>query len=305
MNLADRQLVELLLGAYRQGAFPMGAEGVDGLAGTEPGAAATAHAPVLGLAGAFAGQVDWLSVDPRSIVPLRERDGGRVTISRSLRARVRSGRFTITSDRAFEQVIRACAQAPRKNSGLDAQLAADDGARADAPLDRDLANAADADGHAHRQVDGAGRSWINAWIIDAFCKLHAAGHAHSIEAWLMPAAAGQGATGERGPILVGGLYGVHIGAAFFGESMFSKPARGGTDASKVCFVHLVHHLRRRGFALLDTQYSNPHMARLGTVEIASDAYLARLADAVDIPTVWQPFDPVQTLAELAQSATHS
>ena len=85
---------------------------------------------------------------------------------------------------------------------------------------------------------------------------------------------------------VGGLYGVHIGAAFFGESMFSRPELGGTDSSKVCLVHLVRWLRLRGFYLLDTQFRTEHLDQFGCVEIERSDYLTRLADAVGRPVAW-------------------
>jgi leucyl/phenylalanyl-tRNA--protein transferase len=113
-------------------------------------------------------------------------------------------------------------------------------------------------------------TWIDATIIRSFERLHEAGHAHSVEAW-------------RDGALVGGLYGVTIGGAFFGESMFSRPERGGTDSSKVCLVHLVERLRARGFALLDSQYSNPHIMRFGAQEIPEAEYLRQLVTAVDLP----------------------
>jgi leucyl/phenylalanyl-tRNA--protein transferase len=116
-----------------------------------------------------------------------------------------------------------------------------------------------------------GGTWIDPTIIRSFERLHAAGHAHSVEAW-------------RGGTLVGGLYGVAIGGAFFGESMFSRPELGGTDSSKVCLVHLVHRLRERGFTLLDSQYSNPHIMRFGAQEIAESEYLRRLEEAVARPS---------------------
>ena len=115
-----------------------------------------------------------------------------------------------------------------------------------------------------------GGTWIDSTIIRSFECLHDAGHAHSVEAW-------------RDGRLVGGLYGVAIGGAFFGESMFSLPEAGGTDASKVCLVHLVQRLRARGYALLDSQYSNPHILRFGAQEIPESEYLRRLAAAVDLP----------------------
>jgi leucyl/phenylalanyl-tRNA--protein transferase len=84
------------------------------------------------------------------------------------------------------------------------------------------------------------------------------------------------------PRLLGGLYGVSIGGAFFGESMFSR----ATDASKVCLVRLVEHLRSRGYILLDTQLSNPHMRQFGVIEIPRQAYLRRLREAVEMSVEW-------------------
>ena len=112
-------------------------------------------------------------------------------------------------------------------------------------------------------------TWIDPTIIRSFERMHEAGHAHSVEAW-------------RDGALVGGLYGVAIGGAFFGESMFSRPELGGTDSSKVCLVHLVDRLRARGFALLDSQYSNPHIMRFGAQEVPEGEYLRQLAAAVDL-----------------------
>jgi leucyl/phenylalanyl-tRNA--protein transferase len=101
----------------------------------------------------------------------------------------------------------------------------------------------------------------------AYGELHRLGHAHSVEAW-------------RDGRLVGGLYGVTLGGAFFGESMFVRRDLGGTDASKVCLVHLVDRLRERGFTLLDSQFANDHVLRLGAEEIPADEYLRRLALAI-------------------------
>ena len=106
-------------------------------------------------------------------------------------------------------------------------------------------------------------TWINADIIDAYVRLHRAGKAHSVEAY-----------SDGG--LVGGLYGVSLGAAFMGESMFTR----ARDASKVCFVHLVERLEERGFVLLDCQIQNPHLARMGAREIPEIEYLRRLKRAL-------------------------
>jgi len=118
--------------------------------------------------------------------------------------------------------------------------------------------------------------WIDERLISAYVGLHRLGCAHSVEAWL----------GEE---LVGGLYGVQIGAAFFGESMFVFPKLGGSNASKICLVHLVDHLRRRGFTLLDTQFVNEHLQQFGCLEIPRADYLRRLADAIARPVSWDPF----------------
>ncbi|MFN8815297.1 MAG: hypothetical protein ACK5ZV_01050, partial [bacterium] len=109
------------------------------------------------------------------------------------------------------------------------------------------------------------------------------GWPHRGEGWVPEAGgpgSGGGGGGGGGGRRVGGLYGVHLGGAFFGESMFSLPAHGGTDASKVCFVHLVRHLREQGFALLDSQMANHHMLSLGAVEIPAGAYLQALGTAL-------------------------
>jgi leucyl/phenylalanyl-tRNA--protein transferase len=118
---------------------------------------------------------------------------------------------------------------------------------------------------------GREQSWINAEILRLYGALFAAGHAHSVECWQ---------DGE----LVGGLYGVQLGAAFFGESMFSK----ARDASKVALVHLVEGLLRGGFVLLDTQFLTAHLARFGVVEIPRAEYLLLLQDAIRRQAIWLP-----------------
>jgi leucyl/phenylalanyl-tRNA--protein transferase len=102
-------------------------------------------------------------------------------------------------------------------------------------------------------------TWINAEIIAAYTRLHRAGKAHSVEAY-------------REGELVGGLYGVSLGGAFMGESMFTR----ARDASKVCFVYLVRRLEERGYALLDCQIQNDHLASLGAREIPAREYERRL-----------------------------
>ena len=108
-------------------------------------------------------------------------------------------------------------------------------------------------------------TWINREIVESYEKLHELGYAHSIEAW------------SNGKLL-GGLYGVTVGGAFFGESMFHKV----TDASKIALVALVEHLRARKFVLLDTQWLTPHLAQFGAIEISRTEYLHLLTGAVEL-----------------------
>jgi leucyl/phenylalanyl-tRNA--protein transferase len=115
-------------------------------------------------------------------------------------------------------------------------------------------------------------TWINQEIVAAYTELHEMGFAHSIEAW-------------RDGELVGGLYGVAIGGLFAGESMFHVPGRG-TDASKVCLVHLVEHLKTRGFSLLDVQTQSDHMASLGTIEVPRSVYMEMLGEAIEREVTW-------------------
>lgn len=106
-------------------------------------------------------------------------------------------------------------------------------------------------------------TWINDTIRRLYLDLHAAGRAHSVEVW-------------SGPELVGGVYGVALGAAFFGESMFSTRV----DASKVALAYLVDRLRAGGFTLMDTQFLTAHLARLGAIELSRSAYRRKLAVAL-------------------------
>jgi leucyl/phenylalanyl-tRNA--protein transferase len=109
-------------------------------------------------------------------------------------------------------------------------------------------------------------TWISGEIIEAYKRLYELGLAYSVEAW-------------RDGELAGGLYGVAIGGAFFGESMFHRR----TDASKVALVALVERMKARGMVLLDTQFITPHLATLGAIEIPRQTYLARLHEAVQMP----------------------
>ncbi len=161
------------------------------------------------------GEILWLTPDRRAILELDA-----FKIPRSLRAVLRRGRFTVTVNRAFAEVIAGCADRP----------------------------------------DG---TWISPAIHKAYTKLYRLGFAHSVEAW-------------QEDTLAGGLYGVAIGGAFFGESMFHRVP----EASKVALVCLVERLRRRGFRLLDVQFQNPHLRRFGAVEIPRRDYERRLRDAI-------------------------
>ncbi len=125
-------------------------------------------------------------------------------------------------------------------------------------------------------------TWINKRILKLYGELHRMGHCHSVESW-------------RDGKLVGGLYGVRLGAAFFGESMFSRE----TDASKVALVHLVARLNAGGFSLLDAQFMNPHLETLGAVPVRKPAYLALLQQATNEMADFARFDddddPVRVL----------
>ena len=110
-------------------------------------------------------------------------------------------------------------------------------------------------------------TWINEEIVESYTRLHELGHAHSVEAW-------------RDGKLAGGLYGVSLGGAFFGESMFHRV----TDASKIALCGLVDHLREKKFVLLDTQWLTPHLLQFGGVEISRNQYLRLLRRAVDLPS---------------------
>ena len=111
-------------------------------------------------------------------------------------------------------------------------------------------------------------TWINQQIKDLYGALHRLGHAHSVEAW-------------EGDKLVGGLYGVTLGSAYFGESMFSRR----TNASKICLVHLVERLKSQGFSLLDTQFTTEHLKTFGAVDIPKAEYGVLLDRAMESETL--------------------
>jgi len=134
---------------------------------------------------------------------------------------------------------------------------------------------------------GRETTWINATIRRLYNRLHEMGHAHSVECW-------------QDNRLVGGLYGVHLNAAFFGESMFSRVR----DASKVALVHLVARLNAGGFQLLDTQFLTDHLASLGAIEIPREEYLARLDHALRIRADFHAFRADDDPQEVLRLACH-
>ncbi len=135
---------------------------------------------------------------------------------------------------------------------------------------------------------GREKTWINKDILRLYCELHEMGYAHSVECW-------------RNGALVGGLYGVRLRGAFFGESMFHHER----DASKVALAHLIARLKAGGFELLDTQFITPHLASLGAVEISREAYLIKLEAALTIQAnfhVWPNASAVSGAKALAAFA---
>ena len=186
-----------VLSAYHQGIFPWYSDGQ----------------PIL-----------WWSPDPRCVLYPE-----RLRLGRSLRKAMRTHPYRITTDKAFREVIHACA-APRPGQ------------------------------------DG---TWITTELLEAFCRLHKMGFAHSFEAW-------------NKQQLVGGIYGLAIGRIFIGESMFHR----APNASKIALVSLVNHLHQRGFIILDCQISSAHLCALGAEEIPRSAYLALLKRWAALPCSW-------------------
>ncbi len=150
-------------------------------------------------------------------------------VSKSLRKVVKNRVFQVTLDTAFRQVMTACAQIDRPTQ------------------------------------DG---TWILDEMIDAYCRLHDAGYAHSVDVW-------------REDELVGGLYGISLGRCFFGESMFSRCS----NASKVALYHLVEHVKTLRFDLIDCQVTTDHLVSLGAREIPRAQFLAELVQSLQHPTI--------------------
>jgi leucyl/phenylalanyl-tRNA--protein transferase len=199
---------ERLLAAYRNGIFPWYTEGN----------------PVL-----------WWSPAPRCVLYT-----SRVHLSRRTRRRYNSGRYTVTIDTAFFDVVEACAE-PRANEP---------------------------------------GTWITPDMAQAYSRLHELGHAHSLEVW-------------REKELVGGIYGLSLGAIFFGESMFS----GQADGSKIALIALCRELDRHGIGLMDCQVSNPHLLRMGAEEIPRERFELELSACLQeedrfhiIPRGERPFE---------------
>lgn len=131
-------------------------------------------------------------------------------------------------------------------------------------------------------------TWINDTIFDIYASLHAQGDAHSCEVW-------------KDDVLVGGVYGVAIAGAFFGESMFST----ATDASKVALAYLTHHLVACGYVLFDTQFITDHLATLGAIEIDRRDYHAHLRDALGVTAKFDAMRPLPTPQDLIQRSTQT
>jgi leucyl/phenylalanyl-tRNA--protein transferase len=175
-------------------------------------------------------RLPWYCPSPRTVlVP------GEVRVNASLRRALRRSPFTITFDRAFGDVITACALVPRKDDG----------------------------------------TWITPSIVRAYTRLHDLGFAHSVEAW-------------NGTALVGGVYGIALGAAFFGESMFTLES----DASKIALFRLLERLAARNYLLLDCQTTTPHVVSMGAVDWTQEQFQARLAKALESDTERGPWPSV-------------
>jgi len=245
---------ELLLAAYRRGLFPMAID--DG------------------------GTIGWFSPDPRAVIPLDDRFHVPHGLRRVLKARCPELLNSSPGPREGEppgpEAVEGAPACPRSDRGSARRRPAEPRSRRPASLtitiDLDFERVIRA---CAKRREG---TWISEPIVAAYCALHRLGHAHSIEVRLLKPGAVSSSVALRPSSLplVGGLYGVHVGAAFFGESMFHR----APDASKVALVALVQRLRRHGFLLLDTQWLTPHLATFGAYAIGRRQYLRRLARAV-------------------------
>ena len=194
---------QILLRAYACGIFPM-AEAAD-----DP-------------------SVLWIEPDMRGIIPL-----DRFHIPRRMQRTMRNNPYRITVDKAFGDVMDACAE----------------------------------------EMPDRPSTWINGQIHDLYRELHQMGHCHSVEVW----------DDDR---LIGGLYGVSMGTAFFGESMFSR----ARDTSKMALIHLVERMKEGNYSLLDTQFITDHLRQFGAVEIPKADYHVRLHEAMQHIADFYAFD---------------
>ncbi len=229
----------------------------------------------------------WWSPSPRTVI-----FPAHLKVSRSLRRTLRRGAFHVTLDTQFRQVMEACA-APRRDAQVPWAAApgilppatlvhpcTSQDAQERPPRKPEGRFRHPASGDTCPSVDGGG-TWISAEIIDAYCRLHEMGVAHSVEVW-------------QEHDLVGGVYGLALGRVFFGESMFSRV----TDASKVALVHLVRQLERWGYTVIDGQVSSPHLYTLGAEDISRAAFITLLQEASDAAEPLGPPGPWQLDADL-------
>ena len=221
----------------------------------------------------------WFSPTERGVLPIEG-----FNVPRGLARAMKKYEYTVTVDADFEAVIRACGTITR-----------------------------------HRQD-----TWINEEIIQLYTALHRMGHAHSVEVWLPDhgdvtlrsaavaravLTAGVSPQGEGGAsppsdnmLLVGGLYGVSLGGAFFGESMFSR----ASEASKIALVTLVDILREAGYQLLDTQYVNDHLKQFGIEAVPKRRYMTKLENALNAsPNPSTRFSTVSVRKGLASASNAS
>lgn len=216
----DALTPETLLAAYANGYFPMAMEKDDP-------------------------ELYWFSPEERGVLPLDT-----FNVPRGLKRVMKEQPYTITVDKDFNAVIRACSELTKKRKD----------------------------------------TWINETIIALYNELFRMGHAHSVEV-----------RGEKGA-LVGGLYGVSIGGAFFGESMFSR----APDASKIALVTLVNILREAGYELLDTQYVNEHLRQFGVEAWSKKRYKTKLEKALRAsPNPSTRFSTVSVRSGAASSSSAS
>ena len=197
------------------------------------------------------GELAWYSPDPRTVFEL-----GSFHVPRRLGRRVRSGRFCVTFDRAFGEVVAGCADPGRDGAWISDEIA---------ELFGELHEA----GFAHS---------VEAWL-DVGEMASSRRDPGRLEPVVRE-------VGGRERFLAGGIYGLALGGLFSGEAMFSRPDLGGTDASKVALVKLAERLRAGGFTVFDVQFANPHLEQFGCVDVARGEYLARVRAAVRAAAGW-------------------